>query len=249
MEFTEDAVFRGKIKVFQPPRGKGYRFSMDSVLLGCFASRGRAEEAVDLGAGSGVVGFILLFSGAAGRVIFVERDAALVRACRLGIEANGYGDMARVVKSDIRKEGWKRGLKKVGLVVSNPPYRRKGAGRVSFSGTVAAAKHEITMSVADVIQSASEVLESRGRLCLVVSPERLEDVFGCCGIRGLNIVRMRFVHTKPGREAENVLVEIEPGAGKRHPLRILPPLVVMREDGSYTREVGDLLEGKFITYQ
>lgn len=243
-QFTEDSIFRGKIKVYQPHKGRGYRFTVDSVLLGHFASRKRAGLAVDLGAGSGVVGFILLFAAAARSVIFVERDETLVKACRYGLEANGYAEKGSVVKADIRHGGWQKKLKKVSLVVSNPPYRKHGSGRVSSCDEVAAAKHEATMGVDDVVKVAAGLLESKGRLCLTVGPERLDDVFNSSAAAGLKVVRLRVVHSKPDKEAGSVLVEMRRRPGKATAIQILPPLIILNEDGTYTREVEDILEGK-----
>jgi tRNA1Val (adenine37-N6)-methyltransferase len=241
--FTEDAVFRGKIKVFQPPRGRGYRFSVDSVLLGHFASRRRARSAVDLGAGCGVVGFILLHAQVARKTFFVELDPVLAEACRLGIEANGFGGRADVVEADIRQAGWRRNIGKADLVVSNPPYGKKGSGRVSASASVAAARHEVTMEVHDVLRCAPQILEPAGRLCVIVPPERLGDIFAAAGTFGMNFVRLRFVHPKPDRPAGGVLAELKPAAGRATSIQVLPPLVVHNEDNTYTGELARILEG------
>ncbi|MFH1436931.1 MAG: methyltransferase [Pseudomonadota bacterium] len=242
--FTQDSIFRGAIKVFQPRRGEGYRYTVDSVLLGYFASGRKVKAAVDIGAGCGIVGFILLHSGAARSAVFVERDRSLAAACRLGIEANGLGGRAEVVRADVNQGGWLKGLKNAGLIVSNPPYRTRGSGIVPSSESVAAAKHEIAMTLDDVVKCSARALGSRGRLCMIAAPERLDDVFRSAGSRRMSVLRMRFVHAKPGREAGSVLLELKPVSGKATKMRVLEPLIINHEDGSYTREMADLLDGK-----
>jgi tRNA1Val (adenine37-N6)-methyltransferase len=243
-ELTRDSIFRGDVTVIQPSRGCGYRFSVDSVLLGHFASSRRARRAVDLGAGSGVVGFILLHAGAAARVLFVERDELLLRACREGIAANGYGDRAEVVPADMRKKAWVSRIGAADLAVCNPPYRRSGSGWISPRGAVASARHEVTLDLGRVLGRSSEILRAGGRLCLVIPPERLEELMGEGSAAGFRVLIMRFVHTKPSRPAKTVLVELRLRAGRAASPVIQPPLVIMYEDGAYTPEMQGILEGR-----
>ena len=64
---TEDALFEGRIRFFQPASGNGYRANVDALLLGAVRGRGdrMARRAVDLGAGAGAVGLTLLYLGIA----------------------------------------------------------------------------------------------------------------------------------------------------------------------------------------
>lgn len=243
-DLTRDSIFRGDLTIYQPAKGCGYRFSVDSVLLGHFASSRKARRGVDLGAGSGIVGFILLHARSALRVFFVERDDVLLRACREGVAANGFADRAEVVGADIRKRSWVLKIGAADLVVCNPPYRRSGSGWVSPRRAVASARHEVTLDLGHVMGRASELLKSGGRLCLVLPPERLEELFGEGRAAGFRVLRMRFVHTKPSRPAKTVLVELRPHAGRSTSPVIQPPLVVMNENSAYTPEMQVILEGR-----
>ncbi len=70
---TRDALFGGRLTLFQPARGAGYRTNVDAILLAAFAAADRKVRlAVDLGAGVGAVGLTLFFLRAAERVVFVE---------------------------------------------------------------------------------------------------------------------------------------------------------------------------------
>src|SRR5262249_14264343 len=62
---TKDALFRGRLTLWQPAKGAGYRANVDAILLAAFAGAGKVRAAVDLGAGAGAVGLTLLFLGAA----------------------------------------------------------------------------------------------------------------------------------------------------------------------------------------
>jgi len=54
---TIDEFFQGRLKILQKERG--YRFSVDALLLADFATLQRGNRLVDLGAGSGIISLIL----------------------------------------------------------------------------------------------------------------------------------------------------------------------------------------------
>jgi len=231
--------------LFQPVRGLGYRFAIDSVLLGYFASKRSYNSVADLGAGCGVVGFILLWAKKVKKAVFVEKDKYLIEACRRGVEINGFSDIAEVVEADLR-ERLPGDIGKFDLVVSNPPYRRKGLGRVSESNAVAVAKHELEMSIGDLLQRVSEIILPGGRFCAIFPSFRVEEVLKETAKRGIKPVCLRFVHSLIDRPANAFLGEFKSGTKRNTVTEILPPLIIHERDGSYTEEVACLLDGNLL---
>jgi len=241
MKLTRDGVFHSSITVFQPARG--YRFAVDSVLLGAFASRARADLCVDLGAGSGVLGFILLAKGKVKRVVGVEIDPVLSEAARLGAAANGLASFT-LVEGDLRSPAWRTDLAgRAGLVVSNPPYFARASGRASPLPSRARARHDATCTLADVVEAASSCLASRGRLCLVLPPSRLSDLLGLAMRSRLAPSRLRPVYPRQGSPSRIVLIEVRRGYSGA--LAIEPPLFLHDDRGSYSAEAADILAGRF----
>ena len=56
---TLDALFGGALQLYQKKRG--YRFSLDSILLADFATIRSGNKVIDLGTGNGVVPLILAY--------------------------------------------------------------------------------------------------------------------------------------------------------------------------------------------
>ena len=56
---TVDALFDGALKLYQ--RKRGYRFSLDSLLLADFATLRPDDRVIDLGTGNGVMPLILAY--------------------------------------------------------------------------------------------------------------------------------------------------------------------------------------------
>jgi len=239
-DWTRDGVFHGSVTVFQPR--DGYRFSVDSVLLGEFASSGRARRAVDLGAGSGVIGFILLHRGGAREVVGVERDPVLAACARRGASENGWDRIYTLLQEDLRYREWRDERGSADLVVSNPPYFRADTGRTSPDPGRARARHETTCTLEDVIAAAADLLRPKGRLCLVVPPTRLEEAVGLSASRDLRLSRLRPVLPGSSKDARMVLLEARL-AGSPEGCHVEPPLVMHDETGDYTSEAASILSG------
>ncbi|MBW2262737.1 MAG: methyltransferase [Deltaproteobacteria bacterium] len=241
MTLTRDGLFHGRLTVLQPERG--YRFAVDSVLLGAFSSSIRSETCVDLGSGCGVVGFILLGRGRVQRVVGVELDPVLASASSEGARENAFDDRYRVIEGDLREAGWRVEVGKVGLVVTNPPYHVTGKGRTSPDEGRARGRHDATCTLDDVLDAASSLLEPRGRLCVVLPPERMGEFLAGASARGLFASRLRPVYSKPGRPSRMVLLEVRTGAGSSG-LVLETPLLLHDVQGEYTLEARDILAGK-----
>jgi tRNA1(Val) A37 N6-methylase TrmN6 len=211
------------------------------VLLGAFACQACSETCVDLGAGSGVVGFILLARGNVGSVVGVEIDPTLASAAAQGARENGFEDRYRVVEGDLREAGWRREVGRVGLVVSNPPYHVTGTGHTSPHEGRARARHDVSCTLDDVLDAAAALLEPGGRLCVVLPPERMGEFLAGASDRGMLASRLRPVYPRPGRPSRMVLVEVGSGAGD---LVLETPLLLHDADGEYTQEARDILAGR-----
>jgi len=231
---TRDALFGGRLLLFQPARGSGYRTNVDALLLARFAAATRtAAVAFDLGAGSGAVGLSLLRMGAARHVVFVEIDELPSAMARRNLDANGWTGSGEVVRGDVRDIArMRRG--EAQLVVCNPPYTAPGHGRIPIA--------EATARCGDLgafVRAARQVAGRRARVCFVYRAQESAALLSTLAAEGLHGKRMRFVHGTPHAPARIVLVEAQ--ASRPGGLFVLPPLIE-RDAGEYTREMEDLLE-------
>jgi tRNA1(Val) A37 N6-methylase TrmN6 len=229
-----DDLLIGGLRIIQ--RADGFRFSLDAVLLAHFATVKKGAAAVDLGAGTGVLGLLLAARGA-GTVAGVEIDAAMADMARRSIALNGLEGRLAVLCADVRAVTG-GGLLAAGgwdLVVANPPYRSPGGGAVSPRGAVALARHELAGGVGEFVAAAAYLLKERGRLAMVHLPERLADIVGAMRGAALEAKRLRLVHPAPGKAAKLLLVE---GVRCARPgLAVEPPLYVYGADGRHSAEI------------
>ena len=227
-----DDLVRDGMRIIQRP--DQFCFSIDSVLLAHFVSLRKWERIADLGTGTAVIPLLLTAFGAS-MVVGIEKNPIMADVARRNAEGNGRADRIRIVEGDYVTGKGQFPSGSFTSVVVNPPYREVGSGRMSGKTGVAAACHEVTASLSDVFRSAKYLLAYGGRLTMVHRADRLADLIALGREQGMEMKRLRFVHSHDGGEAVRVLAEWKYGG--RPGLAAEPPLIVHNRDGSYTGEV------------
>jgi tRNA1Val (adenine37-N6)-methyltransferase len=109
------------------------------------------------------------------------------------------------------------------VVVCNPPFRKKESGRINPDPQRAIARHEIMISLADILSAASMILKPGGRLAMIYPAFRLNDVLREMGGCSLEPKKIQVIY--PGMSSEAKLFLVEAGLGGRGGLKILPPII------------------------
>ncbi|MEW6601882.1 MAG: tRNA1(Val) (adenine(37)-N6)-methyltransferase [Nitrospirota bacterium] len=225
------------IKIIQAK--DGYRFSIDAVLLENFMSAKRLHRGVELGAGSGIISILLASRLKGPKIIAVEVQKSLAERARRNVGLNNLDGRIEIIANDMRA------LKKMfpantfDFVFSNPPFRKPKTGRLSKYEERAVARHEIEITLADLIKTASYLLKHSGRFYLIYHPFRLAELIEMLRKSKLEPKRMRFVHSKKGDEAKMVLIEAVKGSGTW--LKVDPPLYLYNKESEYTEEIKGIL--------
>jgi len=240
---TEDTFFEGQIRVRQ--HRDGYRFSIDAVILAQHAARRppppqagqrapaeKPRHVLDLGTGCGIIPLILAFKRPADRITGVEIQADLAGLARENAAANGMADRIVIRHQDLRELRHGDLDHPVDLVVSNPPYRPAGSGRMNPHSQRAVARHEIKVALPDVVGAAGRMLEISGRLAVIFPAERLTALLAAMQASRIEPKFLRFVHSRSDTAARLALVEGIKGA--RPGLSVAAPLVLYRSSGGYT---------------
>lgn len=227
------------LRIIQHP--EEFCFSLDAVLLAHFARITARTEAVDLGTGTGVVAMLLAARGVKS-VTGVEISPYLADMASRSVGYNKLAATIRIIRHDLRdiKECLPSGG--YGLVVANPPYRPVGRGYMNPNDRVAAARHELTATLADVIAAARYLVKYRGRFAMVHLPERAAEILRAMSDAGLEPKRLQLVYPTCQAKPKFLLVEAVRGAACG--LDVLPPLFVYNSDGSYSRQILEYYRGE-----
>lgn len=230
---TEDTFFEGKIVLRQPRNG--YRFSLDAPVLASHAKPRTGDTVLDLGTGCGIVSLLMAWRRPDIRVIGVEIQEALAALAMENVAMNCLESRVKILHADMRTIDLAMIPMPVDMVVTNPPYRRIPSGRINPDTQRAVARHEVSITLAELLHVARRVLKTGGRFLIVYSAERLADLFRELDIAGFEPKKLRTLHTHPGAAAKICLVEAVKGG--RPGIHIGPPLIIYESDGAYTAQI------------
>jgi tRNA1Val (adenine37-N6)-methyltransferase len=222
------------VRIYQSK--SGYRFSVDALLLYEFVNLKKVGLIADLGAGTGIIGILLAKKYPVAQVTLIEFQKGLAKLAEENIAVNRLESRMHIVNGDIRELAG-QGFFPCGfdLVVSNPPFRRYNSGRINAEEEKAIARHEIKLSLHELVEAASSLLRTRGRLCIIYHPNRLSELTDTLREKNIEPKRLRFVHSHISSEAKMVLLEAVKGG--RTGLKVERPLYIYRENGGYTEEM------------
>ncbi len=227
----------GGLKVYQSE--SGYRHAIDPYLLSSFCKIRRGDVVIDLGSASGIIPLLLAGMSEAEKLIGVEIQERLADLARRNIDLNGLHGRIEIINADIREitAGGCLDRESCDVVVSNPPYRSVGTGKLAPGFERAACRHELHGGIRDFISAACYLLRNKGRFCLVYLPERLPELLALLCQAKIEPKRLRMVHSREGGEA--VLVLIEGRKGGRPGLTVEAPLCIY-DNEIYSGEVRKL---------
>jgi len=233
---TIDTFYDEKVKLVQARNG--YRYSLDPVLLADFVTLHDRERSLDLGTGCGVLPLLLARRSPSLHVIGWELQPQMVERARRGVELSAMTGQISIVQADLREHRRLAAAGSFGLVVSNPPYRSQGTGRIAPDGERAAARHELAGGLGEFLAAAGWCLRSGGRFAIVYLADRLSELLVGMAAVGIEPKRLRVVHSR--RAAVGRIVLVEGRKDGRPGLEVESPLYIYRENGEgsgYTDEV------------
>lgn len=237
---TLDTLFEGKLKFFQGRRG--YRFSLDALLLAHFMIRRRGEKIADIGAGNGVIALILAYLDSSLSIMGVETQLSMIERAGRNVRLNEFHERVTITQGDVANIQKTFSPESFAAVVCNPPYRRITSGRISPNAERKIARHEIAAGLADFLRAGAYLLPIKGRMALVYTATRVVDVLQCMRDANLEPKRLRMVHSFADASASLVLVEGVKGGSSG--IEALAPLIVYKKGKQYSSEVEIMLAGK-----
>jgi len=231
-----------QLTLHQSPHG--YRFALEAFLLADFVPVTATDPLIDLGTGCGVVALLLARRFPHRRFVGLELQRSLAVFAQHNVVCSSLQHRIDIVQGDIRQVPSLFPSGVCGTVVCNPPYRTVGNGHLNPNPEKAIARHELALTLSQLVQAAQHLLCRRGRLVMVYHPSRLPELCAQLETARLRPRCLRLVHATAQTPASIVLVEaVRDG---RDALTVLPPLWVYAASGGYTAEMQAIFQGRAI---
>lgn len=229
-----DLVGYDDLKIVQ--NNKFFNFSLESVLLPRFCEiRKDNMKIIDLCTGNAPIPLILS-TLTKSNIIGVEIQKEVYDLAVESIKINHLEDRIRIVNMDVKDIFNVYDTDSFDLITCNPPYFKfDEKSNINDNQVKSIARHEILITLEDILNVARKLLKNNGSLVLVHRTDRLSEIISLLEKKNLQPKRMRFIYPKI-RENSN-LVLIDARKNSNIGLKVLPPLVCHNEDGSYTDEV------------
>ncbi len=217
-----------------------YRFTTDAVLLANFCRDMQGKLCVEFCAGSGVISLLVAHKKRPRRIVAIEIQPRLADMMRRSVQLNGLQQVIEVHTADIKDAS--QLVSGADVVVCNPPYRRLGSGERQLQPNIALCRHEIALTLSDVVASAAAVLNNRGVFYLVHQADRLCQIVTECAHSGLAVKEILPVCPSPGKPPKLVLVRAVKGGAPDCILH--KPMFVADEEGNYTQQASIWYNGQ-----
>lgn len=232
-EETVDEILEGQLKIIQ--KAKGYRFSIDSLLLAYFVCLKKDDLVLDMGTGSAVISLILANCRPCRKVIGIEIQEELVDMAQRNVTLNGLDSKVEICQGDIVAIDNIFTPHSFDVVLFNPPYRKLRSGRINPDYQKSVARHEIKGSLNDFIAASEYVLKISGHVYIIYPASRIVDLLDRMRKFSIEPKRIQVVHSTACSRGEFVLVEGIKGG--REQVLILPPLFIYGSNGVYTDRI------------
>lgn len=191
---------------------EGYHFGPENLTLAWALEDFDAENIIDLGAGSGSLGLIAMFSTRAKHLIAIERQPQQVQRFQRTVKAftqtNELPGDIEIIEADLRnhlliqqiqaQQSFKAGAD---LILMNPPFFPRGWGRASESSEVHASTHTLYGDVSDFFETATRLLKPSGSICVLYDAGRIADLLPALSLTGLSIQKLKYCpDTRSGKQ-------------------------------------------------
>lgn len=218
-----------------------FNFSLDSVLLPNFVTINKnIKNILDIGCGNLPVSLILTTKTDAS-ITAVEIQKDVYDIALKNLELNNKQNQINIINADIRDFYKNFETEYYDVIVCNPPFFKVSKdSHLNKNDYKTIARHEVFLNLDDLFSISKKILKNNGVISIVHRPERLLDII--CAMRKYNIMpkKIQFVYPKKDKEANILLIEGTKNGNSG--MKILPPLFVHNEDGSYTDEVKKYFE-------
>ena len=232
-ERIDDLEFED-LKIIQ--NTKGFCFEIDSVLLSDFAKNIKKNSTiVDLGTGTGIISILLSKKTEAKKIYGIELQEEVCDMASRSVLLNNLQDKIEIINKNIKNISDTLGINVCDVVVTNPPYKKYGTGLLNEDDSKIISRHEKECTLEDVIKQSFKILKDKGLFYMVHRPDRLVDIIYLMRKYKIEPKEIRIVYSNIKSKAVLVLIKGIKNAGEE--LKVLSPLYIYNEDGTYTDEV------------
>jgi tRNA1Val (adenine37-N6)-methyltransferase len=228
----------GELKIRQGV--DGYRFSVDAVLLANFVDAPKNSRIADFGTGSGIIPLVMAYERGYQNVTGIEIQSQMVEYAAENVTLNRLENKIKIIEGDFCKlfEGSVR--KKFDAVVTNPPYKKPGTGKINPDSEKAIARHELKCNLHSLVKAASTATIKKGNLYMIYHPHRLDELISELLHFQYHVEKLQMVHSYPEEPASLFMMKAVKNSKKE--LLVEKPVYVYGDKNEYSEYLRSILK-------
>lgn len=176
---------------------EAFKFSLDSILLAEFAQIKKTDKTIiDLCTGNAVIP-ILISNKYQKDVVGIEIQPEIMELARESITINHLADHIQLIEDSVLNIKNYFPGNNFDVVLCNPPYFKVSLNsHLNENLFKRIARHEICVTLENIIKIASYLLKDKGRFYLVHVPDRIDEVLVYVHQYNMAVKEMQFIHSK-----------------------------------------------------
>lgn len=192
---------------------KFFKFSLDSILLGEYASCIKDNEKVlEMCCGNLAVSLVIANYSQASIVGF-EITPVIFELAKKSILINNRTNQISVINDDVNNLGNYYSAEAFDSIVCNPPYFK--VDDTSYVNDILEkriARHEVCLNLEQIFSLSTKYLKNKGKLFMVHRADRLDEIIELGSKYNLRVKNVQLISTKKGDAPMLVLIKCVKGS-------------------------------------
>lgn len=194
------------LKIYQD--SEKFKFSLDSLLLAEFVDiKKNTCHILDFCSGNAPLPLILAQKYDT-KITGIEIQPEIYNLALKSIKYNHFEDKIKMLNINVLEAKNYFPGNNFDIITCNPPFFK--VDKTSIINTkkeLAIARHELTITLSEIIEIASFLLKDKGNFYLVHRPDRLEEILNLASKNSLHVKEIKFITSKPEEYAIMVLLK------------------------------------------
>ncbi len=185
-----------------------FKFSLDSLLLSEFVEvNNNDKNLLDLCSGNAPLPLIITSKHNIA-ITGVELQKEIYDLANKSISYNSFDDKIKMLNMNAKDVPNYFPGNNFDIITCNPPFfKTNESSLINENYEKAVARHELTITFAEIVEVVSKMLRDNGKFYFVHRPERLEELINLCSKKHLTIKKMVFIYSKEETNAKMVLIK------------------------------------------
>lgn len=216
-----------------------FMLSIDSVLLANFVTINPSnKKIIDLATGNAPVAMLLTYRTSA-KIYGIELQKEIYDLAVKSVKENQFDKQINLINMDIKNLGNVFESDSVDVITCNPPFFKTTSNKHFNNCDIKTiARHEVKLDLDSLFSVVKKILKNKGNFAMVHRPDRFVEIIDKMRFYNLEPKRVQFVYSKKNKNCNILLIEgVKNGKSS---IKILPPLYIHNDDGSYTETIRNM---------